>query len=50
VWRVIYTAFNKKGIITKRYNAIKDMTPERIIQYENELNLVGLDYRFEEDD
>lgn len=50
IWRVIYTAFNKKRVLTKHYNAIKDMSPEKITQYEKELNTVGLDYRFEEDD
>ncbi len=50
MWRIIYTTFNKKGVLARHYNVIKELTPERITQYENELNLVGLDYRFEEDD
>ncbi len=50
VWRIIYTAFNKKGVLTKHYNSIKSLTPDNISQYESELNAVGLEYRFEEDD
>jgi hypothetical protein len=50
VWRVIYTAFNKKGTLAKHYNAIKALSPENLEQYERELNAVGLYYCFEEDD
>ena len=50
VWRIIYTAFNKKGTLAKHYNAIKALSPENLEQYERELNAVGLYYCFEEDD
>ena len=50
VWRVLYTCFNKKGALLKHYNTIKELTPDRITQYKKELNAVGLDYRFEEED
>ncbi len=50
IWRVIYTAFNKKGVLTRHYNNIKSLTPDNITQYENDLNTVGLEYRFEEED
>ncbi len=50
VWRIIYTALNKKGTLTKHYNAIKSLSPENLEQYERELNAVGLYYCFEEED
>ena len=50
VWRIISTAFNKKGRLTRHYNSIKLLSSENIKQYEKELNAVGLEYRFEEDD
>ena len=50
VWRIIYTAFNKKGVMTRHYNAIKSLSKENINDYEQQLKAVGLEYRFEEDD
>ena len=50
VWRIIYTAFNKKGVMTRHYNTIKSLSKENIENYEQQLKAVGLEYRFEEDD
>ncbi len=50
IWRIIYTAINRKGAMTRHYNAIKSLSKENISQYEQQLKAVGLEYRFEEDD
>ena len=50
VWRIIYTAVNKKGRLTQHYNSIKSLSADNIKKYEQELQAVGLEYRFEEDD
>ncbi len=48
IYRGIYTVLFKKGTLTRHFNAIKQLSPEQLSQYEKELNAVGLDYRFEE--
>lgn len=48
IYRGIYTVVCKRGTLTKHYNSIKELSPDQLSQYEKELNLVGLDYRFEE--
>ena len=48
IYRGLYTLFCKKGTLTKHYKAIKQLSPEQLTQYENDLNAVGLDYKFEE--
>lgn len=50
VYRWIYTLVCKKGTLTKYYNSIKELSPQQLSQYEQELNAVGLDYHLEEID
>lgn len=48
VWRGVNSVFFKKGTIAGNFNAIKELSPELISRYEEELNMVGLDFKFEE--
>ena len=52
IWRLCYIVFKKgkRDGIAKYYGSIIELKNDNIDQYEKELNAVGLDFRFEEDD
>lgn len=52
IWRLCCIVFKKgkRDEIGKYYGSIMELKDENINQYEMELNAVGLDFRFEEDD
>ncbi len=52
IWRLLCVLFKKekRDSVTRFYDSVAVLNAENINTYERELNAVGLDYRFEEDD